>query len=91
MKIMKHTKQTSITYKREKGKMEISGDPKDVKGHIWFDQISSRLVSMIPAVLLFWKLPMLSWLTGGWLKSKIPFFLILFVIPGDWLQILMSG
>jgi len=89
---MKHTKQTPITYKRDKGKIEISGDPKDVRGHIWFDQVSNWLVSVVPRLLLLLKLPIVSGLSAGWfwLKSKLPF-LILFVVPGGWLQIFLSG
>ena len=89
---MKHTKQTPITYKRDKDGMEITGNPKDVRGHIWFDQLSTWLVRLLPRLLLFCKLPMVSWLSAGWLwvKSKLPFF-ILFVELVGWLQLYFSG
>lgn len=38
---MATNKQTPMQYKRDKGKTEICGNPKDVKGLIWFDVVAS--------------------------------------------------
>jgi hypothetical protein len=49
---MKSSQQNLVTYKREKNKVEITGDPKDIKGLIWFDQICSKLWIVITIVLM---------------------------------------
>ena len=41
------------TYKRDKNKVEISGDTENVKWQIWFDMISIVLKWLIPSILLF--------------------------------------
>lgn len=43
-----------IYYKREKGKVELSGSGNNIKWQIWFDLVSSRLiVILIILVILF--------------------------------------
>lgn len=43
-----------IRYKREKGKVELSGSGNNIKWQIWFDLVSSRLiVILIILVILF--------------------------------------
>ena len=61
---------SQITYKREKGKMEITGDADKIKNHIWFDQITWFLLKAFPfSSLLFlrkleWFSHLLKWLKG---------------------------
>lgn len=49
---MKLQKSSEVKYTREKNKVEISGDAKDVKRQIWFDLISSRVIQ-IALIILF--------------------------------------
>ncbi len=88
---MRAKKSGVITYKREKGKVEISGEPGDIKYLVWFDLICSKLqiageiillyiastASVIPAA---WK----------WIKNKWPL-LILFVVLESYSRMLLSG
>lgn len=85
-------KETLITYKRDKDKVEISGDPKDIKGLIWFDMVSSRLKGTLWRGLLLFTVPKASVmpLLWQWLKKQIPF-MILLVVAAGWLQMLFSG
>ncbi|HET7117889.1 MAG TPA: hypothetical protein VFI29_15445 [Hanamia sp.] len=81
-----------IIYKRDKNKVEISGDTENVKWPIWFDMISSVLKWLIPLILLFVMdlvtvpkeniLPIL-------LKciKHIASFLTLFVVVAGWTQV----
>lgn len=52
----------NVHYKREKGKVEISGMGSSVKFQIWFDLITSRLtiILVIIAILLFPKVEAVS-------------------------------
>lgn len=88
---MKSEKQSPVVYKREKNKVEISGDPKDIKGLMWVDMITSKLWIVFMIVLLF-TVPKASFipLLWQWVKKQIPF-LILFVVPAPWLLMLLSG
>jgi len=42
-----------ITYKRDKNKVESSGDTENVKWQIWFDLISSAFRWLISLIILF--------------------------------------
>lgn len=88
---MKSEKQSPVVYKREKNKVEISGDPKDIKGLMWVDMITSKLWIVFMIVLLF-TVPKASFipLLWQWIKKQIPF-LILFVVLAPWLLMLLSG
>ena len=88
---MKKKKQRLVTYKREKEKVEISGDVTDTKALMWFDMISSRLWIILVIVLLF-TIPKASFLPllWEWLKKQAPF-LILLLVVAPWLQMLLSG
>jgi hypothetical protein len=88
---MKSEKQNPVVYKRDKNKVEISGDPKDIKGLMWLDMITSKLWIVLVIVLLF-TVPKASFvpLLWEWIKKQTPF-LILFVVVAGWLQMLLSG
>lgn len=88
---MKSEKQSPVVYKRDKNKVEISGDPKDIKGLMWLDIITSKLWIVFIIVLLF-TVPKASFipLLWQWVKKQIPF-LILFVVVAPWLQMQLSG
>jgi hypothetical protein len=88
---MEKKKQSPLTYKREKDKVEISGNVKDTKGLMWFDMISCKFWIVLVIILLFTipkasLLPLL-WI---WVKKQAPF-LILLVVAASWLQMLLSG
>lgn len=85
-------KETLITYKRDKDKVEISGAPKDVKSLIWFDMISSRLKGTLWGGVLLFSVPKASILPllWQWIKRQMPF-MMLFVVTAAWLQMLFSG
>lgn len=72
---------TPIVYRREKNKVEISGDPEQVKKHIWFDQYSRFAFVIAAAILLAIILPKASWLpfVWQWLKRQIPLLILLVV------------
>lgn len=85
-------KSTLITYKREKDKVEITGDSEDTKGLMWFDLISSRLIWIVLVVVLLFVAPKASFvpILWQWIKKQIPF-MMLFVVAATWLQMLFSG
>ncbi len=68
---MKASKETLVTYKREKDKVEISGDGKDVKVLIWTDMITSKLWIILVIILQF-TMPKASFLpvVWQWLKNQ---------------------
>jgi len=72
-----------ITYKREKNKVEITGNPKDTKGLMWFDIISFNFLIFLVIILAFIvsknNFLQLIW---EWMKKQIPF-MILFVAVAD--------
>lgn len=82
----------ALTYKREKDKVEITGEPEDTKGLMWFDLISSRLIWIVLVVVLLFIAPKASFvpILWQWVKKQIPF-MMLFVVPAAWLQMLFSG
>lgn len=88
---MKSEKQSPVVYKRDKNKVEISGDPKDIKGLMWLDMITSKLWIVFMIVLLF-TVPKASFipLLWQWVKKQIPF-LTVFVVVAPWLLMLLSG
>ncbi len=88
---MKSKKQSPITYKREKNKVEISGEPKDTKWLIWFDLISSKFW-IVPLIVLLFTIPKASFLplVWVWVKKQVPF-LTIFMVAVDWWKMLLSG
>jgi len=88
---MKAEKQIPVVYKRDKNKVEISGEPKDIKGLMWLDMITSKLWIVLVVILLF-TVPKASLLPllWQWVKKQLPF-LILFVVVASWLQMQFSG
>ena len=60
-----------ITYKRDKDKMEISGDADKVKAHIWFDQTSHFIKGLMPFIISSLVLPGVKLLSSKckWLLS----------------------
>ncbi|CAN5666945.1 hypothetical protein BH10BAC2_BH10BAC2_02380 [soil metagenome] len=81
-------KKNPIIYKRDKQKMEISGDPEDVKGYILIDQLWQIIIIVIIAILLFCITPKASLfpLVWQWFRKYLPF-MILF--PGTAIFTLM--
>jgi hypothetical protein len=49
---MTKQKNTPMTYKHDKDKIELSGEGKDVKSAMWFDLITHKLGRLIRFVLL---------------------------------------
>jgi|GEM_PF-7046734 len=85
-----------ITYKRDKNKVEISGDTENVKWPIWFDLISSVLKWLIPLILLFVMVPVIvpkENIIPIPLKcfKHLTLFLTLFVVVMGWAQIFLYG
>jgi len=89
---MKTAKPSRIVYRRDKGKVEISGDSEQVKWQIWFDLISTRLLWVVFTVILLWTIPHTAWMpiVWHWLTRQIPL-LILFVVNAGFLQLMLSG
>jgi hypothetical protein len=54
---MPSSNQKSISYKRNKREVEITGHPNDVKWLMWFDLISSRLLWIMLILVLLLTLP----------------------------------
>lgn len=84
------TKKSPVTYRRDKNRVEISGEFTDVKQMIWFDLIASKLV-WARSLLLLLKVPVIIWIPAAWqwVKHKLPF-LILFAVVVNYL-LLLSG
>jgi hypothetical protein len=82
----------NITYKRERNKVEISGEPNDVKWAMWFDLLSNRLVWLLLLLILLCTVSKTHIVPMLWqlLKSSLPFMILLVVATG-WLQIFLSG
>ena len=89
---MKKNIQAPIKYKRDKDKVEITGEAGQVRWQIWFDLVSSRLLQLAPIILLLCILPKAGWVTLAmqWLKKQKPF-LIFFVAAADFLMMGLSG
>jgi hypothetical protein len=89
---MKTSKSNLVTYKREKGKVEITGEADQIKNQVWFDLITSRLMWLVLIIVLLIIAPKTSWvpLVWQWLKKQIPL-LILLLVQVDYLQVLLSG
>jgi len=89
---MKSEKQTPMVYKRDRHKVEISGDPKDTKWAVYFDLLSSRLLWVPIVIILAIIAPKVSLvpILWEWFKRQLPF-LILFVAVTPWLLVLLSG
>lgn len=80
---MATSRQTPIKYKREKGKMEITGDPYDTKWPIWFDLVSSRLVKVIMTIIILIAVSRASLSPEilQWLKKLLPLLIFFVVVP----------
>jgi hypothetical protein len=89
---MATNKQTPIKYKREKDKMEITGDPSDIKWPMWFDLVSSRLFKAIVAIIILITVSRASLSPAmlEWLK-KLLSLLMFFVAVGGLNMFLLSG
>ena len=70
-------KKSNTTYKRDKRKVEISGDPENVKWPIWFDLIATKLLWLVLVIILLCILPKTDIMK--WVKQLLPF-LTLFVV-----------
>jgi hypothetical protein len=81
-----------ITYKRDKNKVEISGDLADVKWLVWFDLLSSRLFWIVAAVALSFIALKVSFMAmiWQWITKGISF-LILFAAIAGASPLLLSG
>lgn len=90
--LKQHPEQPQMKYKREKGKMEISGDPNQIKRHIWFDQFNSFLLWTVPVIILLCFLPKVSWLPIliKWLQ-KVLMILAPILITMSYLMMQLSG
>lgn len=79
------------TYKRDKNKMDISGDPKDVRWPILIDQVSNILRWLVPVMILLVVLPKTSFIPIllKWVKQQLPFMTI-FVVVAGWM-LMLSG
>lgn len=66
--------QPPLIYKREKGKVEISGDAGQAKKHIWYEQINASLLWLVPVIILLCVFPKASWLPVilDWIKKLLP-------------------
>lgn len=83
-------KRTPIKYKRNK--LEISGDPSDVKIPIWTDLILSHLLWIVPMIILLCIVPKASLIPAvfHWFRKYISL-LTFFVVVEEWVQLLFSG
>jgi hypothetical protein len=89
---MEVSNQPPVIYKREKGKVEISGEADKVKKHIWFEQINTTLFWLVPVIILLCAFPKASWLPVilDWIKKLIP--VLVFWMPVQMLAALsLSG
>jgi len=89
MAIKKHS---PVTYKREKNKVEISGDPSDVKWQIWFDLAGNKLLWVALVIVLLCTVPKASIIPVLWklLKKLLPFLVFLPVVVG-FIMLRLSG
>ncbi len=85
-------KKSTLIYKRDKDKIEITGDPKDIKWPMWFDLVSSKVLWVLFVVALLFTVPKASIIPvlWQWVKKLLPF-TIPFMVRADWLQMLFSG
>jgi len=81
-----------LSYKRNKGQVEITGEPEDVRRIMWFDLITSKLLWVVPVVIMLFIAPKASFIPMlcQWLKKQMSF-LTLFVVAVDCLKMLLSG
>ena len=89
---MKANQKSPVTYKRDKGKVEITGEAKQVKWQIWFDLISSRLLWVIVIIVLACTLPKTAWVPAlwQWLKKYL-LLLTPLLVAADFLMMRLSG
>ena len=68
-------KTTPINYKREKNKIEINGDPRDVRWIIVFDLVTSRILGLAITIVLLVTIPKTTLIPVflQWLKGMIGF------------------
>lgn len=79
------------TYKRDKNKVEISGEPENVKWPILYDQLNNTLLWLVPVIILLIVLPKASLipLILKWVKKST--FLNLFTVLVGFAQLFLSG
>jgi len=85
-------KKGNTTYERDKNKVKISGEPKDVKWPILIDQISNVLRWLVPVVILMIVLPKASFISIviKWVKHQL-LYMTLFVVAMDLGHFFLSG
>lgn len=54
---MKKEQTNQVVYKRDKNKVEITGNSKDTKWPIWFDLVSSRLAILLVLITVLQACP----------------------------------
>lgn len=83
------TSKNGLIYKRDKTKLEISGDPKEVKKAMWFDMITNKLFWIVLVLIFVIVVPKATLLPllWAWLKKQLPL-LIHFGVVGVSLLIL---
>ncbi len=81
-----------MTYKREKNKVEISGDPADVKAAMWVDLIATHLWWIVMLIILLILVPKASIIPPvlQWLKKQLWVWTPFMSVAG-YLQTLFSG
>lgn len=81
-----------VMYKRDKGKVEITGEPEQVKWQIWFDLVSSKILWLVLLIVLLSTVPKAGWLPviWQWVKKHL-FLLTLLLVREDFLLVLLSG
>jgi cytoskeletal protein RodZ len=96
---MENVKSNLVTYKDAKSKVEITGETKNVNELIKQEQQQKKerqrfnmFIMLVFVVFLLFKAPQTSWLPFAlqWLKSKLPFLIVL-LVQVDFLQVLLSG
>jgi hypothetical protein len=80
-----------LRYLRQKDKVELEGDPSDVKWPMWVDLLLSRLPLLIVTIVLACTVPKASFipLVFKWLLRKLSLLTLLSVIHP--IKILLSG
>lgn len=84
-------KKNGLVYKRDKSKVEISGEPDQVKWPLWFDLVSHKLMWVVLVIVLLCVVPKVSWLPvlWQWAKRQMPLLSLLGVVVGC--MLLLSG
>lgn len=83
---------TPLHYSRDKNKVDVNGDPSDVKWVMWFHFLTTTLPWLIICIVLLFTVPKASFipLLWKWFTGKILTLLILFTALVD-SSLLLSG